>query len=110
MCIRFNFSQNSSQAAVIEIKGVIFDMDGTLTIPVLNFNQMRERLGLSKDQDILPTVQGFPPQERAKAMAIIEEFEEEGVRLMKVCLLTSAVTETAGFIIKPSMCVTNLVN
>ena len=45
---------------------------------------MRARLGLSPSQDILPTVLSFPPDKRAKAMAIIEEMEEEGVRLMQV--------------------------
>lgn len=59
-------------------------MDGTLTVPVLKFSEMRSRLGLSPNQDILPTVQGFPPDKRAWAMAIIEEMEEEGVRLMQV--------------------------
>ena len=68
----------------MEIKGIIFDMDGTLTIPVLKFNEMRARLGLSPNQDILPTVLGFPPDRRAQAMAIIEEMEEEGVQKMQV--------------------------
>ena len=63
---------------------MIFDMDGTLTIPVLNFLEMKARLGLAPGQDILPTVQRFPPEERARAMAVIEEFEEQGVRNMKV--------------------------
>ena len=61
-------------------------MDGTLTVPVLKFSEMRSRLGLSPNQDILPTVQGFPPDKKAWAMAIIEEMEEEGVRLMQVQL------------------------
>ena len=72
---------------LIEIKGIIFDMDGTLTIPVLNFSEMKTRLGLSPNQDILPTVQSYPPEERAKAMSIIEEFEEEGVHRMKVHIM-----------------------
>ena len=69
---------------LLEIKGIIFDMDGTLTMPVIKFSEMRKRLGLSPNQDILPTVQTFPPDKRAKAMAVIEEMEEEGVRLMQV--------------------------
>lgn len=69
-----------------EIKGVIFDMDGTLTIPVLRFAEMKERLGLKPTDDILPTVQGLPPEERVRAFEIIEEFEREGVEKMKVCL------------------------
>jgi beta-phosphoglucomutase-like phosphatase (HAD superfamily) len=73
----------------VEIMGIIFDMDGTLTIPVLQFHEMRTRLGLSPSQDILPTVLSFPPERQAKAMAIIEEMEEEGVRLMQVSFIVN---------------------
>lgn len=54
-------------------------MDGTLTIPVLNFLEMRTRLGLSRGVDILPTVMSMPTEEREQAMKIIEEMEEEGL-------------------------------
>lgn len=79
-----------SLGEITEVKGVIFDMDGTLTIPVLNFMEMKRRIGLNPTDDILPTVQKLPPKEREEAMAIIEDFEEEGVRNMKVsvtCIL-----------------------
>ena len=59
-------------------------MDGTLTIPMLRFKEMRARLGLAPNQDILPTVQSFPPDKRASAMAIIEEMEEECANMMQV--------------------------
>lgn len=77
-------SSDTTASPLMEIKGVIFDMDGTLTVPVLKFKEMRSRLGLSPNQDILPTVQSFPPERRAQAMAIIEEMEDEGVRIMQV--------------------------
>ena len=79
------YSTSSSPPPLHEIKGVIFDMDGTLTIPVLQFNEMRLRLGLSPSQDILTTVQSYPPVQQAEAMAIIEEMEEEAIRIMQVC-------------------------
>ncbi len=66
------------------MKGVIFDMDGTLTIPALNFKVMRDRLHLLPGQDILPTVQSYPPDKKAQAMAIIEELEEEEVKKTQV--------------------------
>lgn len=87
------FSYRSSSASAVsgrehgpleQIKAVIFDMDGTLTVPVLNFLEMRSRLGLRPEQDILPTIQALPPPERERAMAVIEELEEEGVRKMEV--------------------------
>ena len=86
----FSYRSSSSAAAGQEhgalerIKAVIFDMDGTLTVPVLNFHEMRSRLGLRPEQDILPTIQALPPPERERAMAVIKELEEEGVRKMEV--------------------------
>ena len=53
-------------------------MDGTLTVPVLNFLEMRTRLGLPPGTDILPAVQCMTADERERAMQIIEQFEEEG--------------------------------
>ena len=53
-------------------------MDGTLTIPVLNFNEMRASIGLPPGTDILPAVQKMPWKEKERAVKIIEEFEEEG--------------------------------
>lgn len=58
-------------------------MDGTLTIPVLNFLEMRTRLGLSRGVDILPTVMSMPEEQRERAMKIIEEMEEEGLTTRK---------------------------
>ena len=65
---------------------MIFDMDGTLTIPVLNFTEMRTRLGLSQGTDILPAVMNMESAERDRAMAIIRELEEEGTFLVRLVL------------------------
>ena len=65
---------------------MIFDMDGTLTIPVLNFTEMRTRLGLSQGTDILPAVMNMESAERDRAMAIIRELEEEGTFLVQLVL------------------------
>ena len=67
-----------------EIKGVIFDMDGTLTVPVLNFKEMRARLNLAPGVDMLPTIMQYSPEKKAQAMSIIEEFEEEGIEKMSL--------------------------
>jgi hypothetical protein len=76
----------SQDEPLTEIKGVIFDMDGTLTLPVLDFKGIRDSLGLTPGTDILPTVQKYSPEERDKAMAIIEEYEEDGLRKLQVSL------------------------
>lgn len=73
-----------SLGEITEVKGVIFDMDGTLTLPVLNFAEMKKKVGLKPTDDILPAVQRLPLEEREKAMVIIEQFEQEGVNNMKV--------------------------
>ena len=40
----------------VVINGVIFDMDGTLTQPILNFSEMRQRIGIASSQDVLTYV------------------------------------------------------
>ncbi len=67
-----------------EIRGVIFDMDGTLTIPVLRFPEIKAKLGLKPTDDLLPVVQKLPTEERVRALEVIEEFEKEGMENMKV--------------------------
>jgi HAD superfamily hydrolase (TIGR01549 family) len=61
-----------------EIKGVIFDMDGTLTVPVLDFGKLRRILGLSPREDILDAVSKMEEAQKAHAKKLIEEFEAEG--------------------------------
>ena len=69
-------SRPASVAA--EIKGVIFDMDGTLTVPVLDFGKLRRILGLSPREDILDAVSKMEEAQKAHAKKLIEEFEAEG--------------------------------
>lgn len=88
MCLCACSESTASTSSLVEISGIIFDMDGTLTIPMLRFKEMRARLGLAPNQDILPTVQTFPPDKRASAMTIIEEMEEECAAMMQVCFIS----------------------
>lgn len=59
------------------IRGVIFDMDGTLTVPVLDFALMRKRLEIPEG-DMLATIRSWPDERQKVAFDIIEEIEEEG--------------------------------
>eukprot|EP00747_Dinoflagellata_sp_TGD_P194711 gnl/TRDRNA2_/TRDRNA2_62439_c1_seq1.p1 gnl/TRDRNA2_/TRDRNA2_62439_c1~~gnl/TRDRNA2_/TRDRNA2_62439_c1_seq1.p1 ORF type:complete len:388 (-),score=87.30 gnl/TRDRNA2_/TRDRNA2_62439_c1_seq1:54-1076(-) len=63
----------------MEIRGVIFDMDGTLTLPdQLDFKLMRERAGVPGGVDIVPYLRekhAGDEEAMAKAMAIIDEME-----------------------------------
>ena len=58
--------------------GICWDMDGTLTVPNLDFKVMYERCGVPITEDILVSVSKMSPNERAEAERIIEEMEEEG--------------------------------
>jgi len=68
-----------------EIQGVIFDMDGTLTIPVLDFKILRKRLQVPDHIDILgygETIKDI--QAQMKYYSAIEQFEDEGNRHLKL--------------------------
>ena len=68
----------------VPIKGVIFDMDGTLTKPVLNFSDMRQRVGVPPSQDILQYVNSLTGEDKVKAMTVIEEIEEEAINKVEL--------------------------
>ena len=61
------------------LRGVIFDMDGTLTAPAIDFAEMRRRLGIPAG-DILVTINAWSEADRLAAYAIIEEIEEKARR------------------------------
>lgn len=60
------------------LRGVVFDMDGTLTIPNLDFKDMYERCGVDMKLDLLSEVAKMPEEERKRAEDVIEEIEEKG--------------------------------
>ena len=72
------------------VLGIIFDMDGTLTEPILDFVKMRKRVGLALGRDIgrkdmLEEVKKETSKERQEAaLAAIKEVETEGHEKMKL--------------------------
>ena len=60
------------------LRGVVFDMDGTLTKPNLDFKEMYRRANVPLDEDILEAIAHMPPLERQRAQSVIEEMENEG--------------------------------
>ena len=55
-------------------------MDGTLTLPVIDFVEMRRRAGVPPGADILETIDAIAdPAARAAAHAAVEEVEREGL-------------------------------
>lgn len=55
-------------------------MDGTLTVPNLDFGEMYRRAGVPKGEDILSAKW----RENAAACAVVEEMEEEGRRTLRM--------------------------
>ncbi len=63
------------------VKAVIFDLDGTLTEPLLDFDQIRAEMGLSETSvGILEAMEAMPPQQRAKSYEILHKHEEYAAR------------------------------
>jgi len=73
--------------AKTEVRGIIFDMDGTLTEPdAINFKAMYERNGLTRvpGQDILTIISELPQPQRDAALRVIFEEEMSGCDRMKI--------------------------
>eukprot|EP00927_Polykrikos_kofoidii_P028686 TRINITY_DN24986_c0_g1_i1.p1 TRINITY_DN24986_c0_g1~~TRINITY_DN24986_c0_g1_i1.p1 ORF type:complete len:425 (+),score=65.41 TRINITY_DN24986_c0_g1_i1:96-1277(+) len=63
-----------------QLRGVVFDMDGTLTVPNLDFGKMYQQAGVPKGEDILSAKW----RADATATAVVEEMEEEGRRTLQL--------------------------
>lgn len=62
------------------IKAVIFDLDGTITEPFLDFDAIRQEIGLSpEDATLLEAMEKMTPPQRQRVMAIIERHEQRAV-------------------------------
>lgn len=81
-CTRFSYVLTNSLREIVPIFGVIFDLDGTLTVPVLDFSILRKRLkgfNVSATDDILASLEKQKSSaEKEEMLRIIEEFEAEG--------------------------------
>lgn len=64
----------------IDLLGVLFDMDGTLTRPMMNFKALKQRIGLSAEADVLLDLMKLPEKERKKALVRIEAMEVEAAK------------------------------
>jgi HAD superfamily hydrolase (TIGR01509 family) len=62
------------RSTVFAAGAVIFDLDGTLTRPILDFDRIREEIGLPHGP-ILELVMQLPPEEQARAEAILLRHE-----------------------------------
>ena len=61
----------------------VFDMDGTLTVAVHNFNEIREKLGLEPGLPIIKTLDSMNPEEAFPLRKRLQEIEIELARKAK---------------------------
>ena len=66
-----------------KFKGIIFDMDGTLTVPEINFGKMREILGVENGTDLLEYPKSLSKKDRIQYFKKLEEFEKEGQKNLR---------------------------
>lgn len=60
----------------MKISSIIFDLDGTLTAPILDFAQIRKEMGLGLDTpDILAAMREMAPECREKAQNVLDRHE-----------------------------------
>ncbi|CAL0299834.1 unnamed protein product [Lupinus luteus] len=77
------------------LRGVVFDMDGTLTVPVIDFQAMYKAV-LGDDEyrrmkddnpsgiDILHQIENFSPEKQRHAYATIADFEREALDRLQI--------------------------
>ncbi|OAX85051.1 hypothetical protein ACJ72_00581 [Emergomyces africanus] len=65
----------------LALKGVVFDVDGTLCLPQnYMFQEMRSALGIDKSVDIIGHIRSLPtPQDRDAAITKVKEIEREAM-------------------------------
>ncbi|MCY2931906.1 MAG: HAD family hydrolase [Planctomycetota bacterium] len=63
-----------------QFDGVIFDMDGTLTEPLLDFGAIRRELGIAPEAGILEAVAAMPEGPRQRAQERLLEIELAAAR------------------------------
>lgn len=77
-------SRSMSSSGKRVLKGVVFDMDGTLTVPCLDFKEMRRRVGVSGRADILHEIETWSEEGRKRAFEIIKEMEDEALEKLQI--------------------------
>jgi HAD superfamily hydrolase (TIGR01509 family) len=76
----------------MKIKAVIFDLDGTITEPYLNFDMIRDEIGLSPDAGpLLEAMEKMTPAERKKVERILYKHEQLAI---EPSILNAGATET----------------
>ena len=65
----------------MSIKTVIFDLDGTITEPVLDFDLIRREMGIKQEISILEAMELMTESERLAAMEVLERHEDHAAEI-----------------------------
>ncbi len=80
----------------MKIKAVIFDLDGTITEPYLDFDQIRTEIGLPPDAGpLLEVMEKMTPAERKRAEEILYRYEQLAI---EHSTLNKGAAETLGWL------------
>lgn len=64
------------------IKGVLFDFDGTLTVPgAIDFIKIKDSLGCPREKTILEFIESLDKDKQEKANRLLDRYEEEAARI-----------------------------
>ena len=65
----------------MKVNAVIFDLDGTLTEPILDFDKIRSEMGLpGESRDILATMEAMDPARKQQAQSILARHEHHAAQ------------------------------
>ena len=70
----------SDNYTLLQRKYWIFDLDGTLTVAVHDFNAIRNELGIPAGQPIIKTIESLPDNESLALQQKLQEIEENLAR------------------------------
>ncbi|KDP33349.1 hypothetical protein JCGZ_12898 [Jatropha curcas] len=98
-------------SAKARLRGVVFDMDGTLTVPVIDFAAMYKSV-LGEDEyrrvkaenpsgiDILHHIESWSADKQRKALEIITDFERQGLDRLQIMpvIYGAGAVELCGFL------------
>lgn len=60
----------------MNFKGIIFDMDGTLTVPMIDFAAIRKQLNIVSG-DMMAEIESWPEARREMAWRLVEKYEKD---------------------------------
>ncbi|GJS26531.1 haloacid dehalogenase-like hydrolase domain-containing protein [Tanacetum coccineum] len=103
-----NLKQPTTTKTKTKLKGIVFDMDGTLTVPVIDFQAMYKSV-LGEDEyfrikksrppsggiDILHLIENWTPDKQLKAYQVIADYEQQGMDKLQIM---PGAAELCGFL------------